>query len=103
MYLFINLFIYPFADNPSLLSHVPVTIQVLDINDNPPEINTDDEIVICEGIRAGQVSLTKATPSKRFNTEFIFKHKAQLEYSKKSKKGKERGRERLKLYKLSFI
>uniref|UniRef100_A0A8B9KQG7 Cadherin 18 n=1 Tax=Astyanax mexicanus TaxID=7994 RepID=A0A8B9KQG7_ASTMX len=45
-------------DNPSLLSHVPVTIQVLDINDNPPEINTEEEIIICESTRAGQVIQT---------------------------------------------
>ncbi|XP_027033264.2 cadherin-18 [Tachysurus fulvidraco] len=45
-------------DNPSLLSHVPVTIQVLDVNDNVPEINTDDEILICESIRAGQIIQT---------------------------------------------
>ncbi|KAB5555689.1 hypothetical protein PHYPO_G00037000 [Pangasianodon hypophthalmus] len=45
-------------DNPSLLSHVPVTIQVLDVNDNPPEINTEDEILICESIRAGQIIQT---------------------------------------------
>ncbi|KAL6475484.1 hypothetical protein MHYP_G00165240 [Metynnis hypsauchen] len=45
-------------DNPSLLSHVPVTIQVLDVNDNPPEINTEEEIIICESTRAGQVIQT---------------------------------------------
>lgn len=57
---FIYLFVHSFTDNPSLLSHVPVTIQVLDINDNLPEINTQDEILICESIRAGQVCLRKA-------------------------------------------
>ncbi|KAI4891751.1 hypothetical protein NFI96_030069, partial [Prochilodus magdalenae] len=45
-------------DNPSLLSHVPVTIQVLDVNDNPPEINAEEEIIICESTRAGQVIQT---------------------------------------------
>ncbi|KAF4084946.1 hypothetical protein AMELA_G00111840 [Ameiurus melas] len=45
-------------DNPSLLSHVPITIQVLDVNDNPPEIITEDEILICESIRAGQIIQT---------------------------------------------
>lgn len=48
-----------FTDNPDLLSHVPITIQVLDVNDNPPEIKTEDEILICESIRAGQVSLKR--------------------------------------------
>ncbi|XP_050980723.1 cadherin-18 isoform X1 [Labeo rohita] len=45
-------------DNPSLQSHVPVTVQVLDVNDNPPMINTEDEIIICESTRAGQVIQT---------------------------------------------
>ncbi|XP_065118799.2 cadherin-18 [Paramisgurnus dabryanus] len=45
-------------DNPSLQSHVPVTVQVLDVNDNPPKINTDEEIIICESTRAGQVIQT---------------------------------------------
>lgn len=45
-----------FSDNPSLQSHVPVTVQVLDVNDNPPMINTEDEIIICESTRAGQAS-----------------------------------------------
>uniref|UniRef100_A0A672MYG7 Cadherin-12 n=1 Tax=Sinocyclocheilus grahami TaxID=75366 RepID=A0A672MYG7_SINGR len=41
-------------DNPSLQSHVPVTVQVLDVNDNPPMINTEDEIIICESTRVIQ-------------------------------------------------
>ncbi|KAK2876152.1 hypothetical protein Q8A67_020248 [Cirrhinus molitorella] len=45
-------------DNPSLQSHVPVTVQVLDVNDNPPMISTEDEIIICESTRAGQVIQT---------------------------------------------
>ncbi|XP_052427465.1 cadherin-18-like [Carassius gibelio] len=45
-------------DNPSLQSHVPVTVQVLDVNDNPPMINTEDDIIICESTRAGQVIQT---------------------------------------------
>uniref|UniRef100_A0A8C4IAD5 Cadherin-12 n=1 Tax=Dicentrarchus labrax TaxID=13489 RepID=A0A8C4IAD5_DICLA len=39
------------VDNPSLLSHVPVTVQVLDVNDNPPEIATDEEVIVCESSR----------------------------------------------------
>nr|XP_020455799.1 cadherin-18 isoform X3 [Monopterus albus] len=46
------------VDNPSLLSHVPVTIQVLDVNDNPPEIATQDEVIVCESSRPGQVIQT---------------------------------------------
>lgn len=39
---------------------MPVTVQVLDVNDNPPKINTEDEIIICESTRAGQASPTTA-------------------------------------------
>ncbi|TDG97486.1 hypothetical protein EPR50_G00226830 [Perca flavescens] len=46
------------VDNPSLLSHIPVTIQVLDVNDNPPEIATDEEVIVCESSRPGQVIQT---------------------------------------------
>lgn len=46
------------VDNPSLLSQVSVTVQVLDVNDNPPEVNTEDELIICESSRAGQVIQT---------------------------------------------
>ncbi|KAM9331907.1 cadherin-18 [Pholidichthys leucotaenia] len=46
------------VDNPSLLSHVPVTVQVLDVNDNPPGIATDEEVIVCESSRPGQVIQT---------------------------------------------
>ncbi|XP_056155024.1 cadherin-18 isoform X3 [Lampris incognitus] len=46
------------VDNPSLLSQVPVTVQVLDVNDNPPEIKTDEEVIVCENSRPGQVIQT---------------------------------------------
>ncbi|KAM3860285.1 cadherin-18 [Diretmus argenteus] len=46
------------VDNPGLLSHVPVTVQVLDVNDNPPEIATDEEVIVCESSRPGQVIQT---------------------------------------------
>ncbi|KAL2085812.1 hypothetical protein ACEWY4_019132 [Coilia grayii] len=45
-------------DNPSMVSHVPVTVQVLDRNDNPPEIKTDEDIIVCENTRPGQVIQT---------------------------------------------
>ncbi|KAF7644754.1 hypothetical protein LDENG_00216500 [Lucifuga dentata] len=45
-------------DNPSLLSHVPVTVQVLDVNDNPPEVATNEEVIVCESSRPGQVIQT---------------------------------------------
>lgn len=46
----------PVPDNPSLLSHVPITVQVLDVNDNPPEVAADEEVIVCESSRPGQVS-----------------------------------------------
>ncbi|XP_068199862.1 cadherin-18 [Antennarius striatus] len=46
------------VDNPGLLSHVPVTVQVLDVNDNPPRVATDDEVIVCESSRPGQVIQT---------------------------------------------
>lgn len=42
-------------DNPSLVSHVPVMVQVLDVNDNPPEVATDSEVIVCESSQPGQV------------------------------------------------
>ncbi len=45
-----------FPDNPNLVSYVPVTVQVLDVNDNAPYIATDSALVVCEGSKAGQVS-----------------------------------------------
>lgn len=45
-----------FADNPGLLSHVAVGIRVLDVNDNPPELAREYDIVVCENSKPGQVS-----------------------------------------------
>ncbi|XP_038127119.1 cadherin-18 [Cyprinodon tularosa] len=42
------------VDNPSLLRHVSVTVQVLDMNDNPPEIATNKEVIVCESSKPGQ-------------------------------------------------
>uniref|UniRef100_A0A8C7ZI13 Cadherin 18 n=1 Tax=Oryzias sinensis TaxID=183150 RepID=A0A8C7ZI13_9TELE len=44
--------------NPVLFSHVPVTVQVLDTNDNPPEVAADEEVIVCESSRPGQVIQT---------------------------------------------
>ncbi|AWP21075.1 putative cadherin-18-like [Scophthalmus maximus] len=52
------------VDNPSLLSHVPVTVQVLDVNDNPPGIATDEEAIVCESSRPGQVIQTVSAVDK---------------------------------------
>ncbi|KAM8882057.1 cadherin-18-like [Synchiropus picturatus] len=46
------------VDNPTLVSHIPVTIQVLDMNDNPPEVAADGEVIVCESTRPGQVIQT---------------------------------------------
>ncbi|XP_072306553.1 cadherin-18 [Eucyclogobius newberryi] len=42
------------VDNPSLVSSVVVTVQVLDVNDNPPEVPTDEEVIVCESSGQGQ-------------------------------------------------
>ncbi|CAG5896095.1 unnamed protein product [Menidia menidia] len=46
------------VDNPSLLNHVPVTVQVLDMNDNPPEVATDQEVIVCESLKLNEVIQT---------------------------------------------
>ncbi|XP_063063185.1 cadherin-18-like [Engraulis encrasicolus] len=51
-------------DNPSMVSHVPVTVQVLDRNDNPPEIKSDEDIIVCENTRPGQVIQTVSAVDK---------------------------------------
>ncbi|XP_016310031.1 cadherin-18-like isoform X1 [Sinocyclocheilus anshuiensis] len=61
-------------DNPNLVSYVPVTVQVLDVNDNAPYIATDSPLVVCEGSKAGQVIQTiRATDKDNFaNGRFTF-------------------------------
>ncbi|XP_016087572.1 cadherin-18-like [Sinocyclocheilus grahami] len=61
-------------DNPNLVSYVPVTVQVLDVNDNAPYIATDSPLVVCEGFKAGQVIQTiRATDKDNFaNGRFTF-------------------------------
>ncbi|KAM4623667.1 cadherin-18-like [Polymixia lowei] len=47
------------VDNPRLVSHVPVTIQVLDINDNVPSISgRNEDVIVCESTKNGQVIQT---------------------------------------------
>uniref|UniRef100_A0A668AQ11 Cadherin 18 n=1 Tax=Myripristis murdjan TaxID=586833 RepID=A0A668AQ11_9TELE len=47
------------VDNPRLVSHVPVTIQVLDVNDNTPSIaGGNDDVIVCESTKNGQVIQT---------------------------------------------
>ncbi|XP_035173911.1 cadherin-18 isoform X4 [Oxyura jamaicensis] len=45
-------------DNPGLVSHVPVGVRVLDVNDNPPELAREYDIVVCENAKPGQVIQT---------------------------------------------
>lgn len=53
--------LYPlmyFADNPELVTHVQVGVRILDINDNPPELAREYDVVVCENAKPGQVTLT---------------------------------------------
>uniref|UniRef100_A0A674NJN4 Cadherin 22 n=1 Tax=Takifugu rubripes TaxID=31033 RepID=A0A674NJN4_TAKRU len=43
------------ADNQTMASHSPVSIRILDVNDNPPELATPYEASICEDAKPGQV------------------------------------------------
>ncbi|XP_065730466.1 cadherin-18 isoform X2 [Phocoena phocoena] len=51
-------------DNPSLLSHVTVVIRVLDVNDNPPKLAREYDIVVCENSKPGQVIHTISATDK---------------------------------------
>uniref|UniRef100_A0A8D0GA43 Cadherin 18 n=1 Tax=Sphenodon punctatus TaxID=8508 RepID=A0A8D0GA43_SPHPU len=44
--------------SPGLLSHIPVAIRILDVNDNPPELARDYDIVVCENAKPSQVIQT---------------------------------------------
>lgn len=45
------------ADSPVLTSRVAITVQVLDINEFPPELASPYETFVCENAKAGQVCL----------------------------------------------
>lgn len=45
------------ADNHTMASYSPVSIRILDVNDNPPELATPYEASICEDAKPGQVWL----------------------------------------------
>ncbi|XP_062355634.1 cadherin-18 isoform X4 [Cinclus cinclus] len=45
-------------DNPGLVSHVPVGVRILDVNDNPPELDRDYDVIVCENTKPGQVIQT---------------------------------------------
>lgn len=44
-----------FVDNHTMASHSAVSIRILDVNDNPPELATPYEASICENAKPGQV------------------------------------------------
>lgn len=48
--------IFP-VDNDTMASHSAVSIRILDVNDNPPELATPYEASICEDAKPGQVCL----------------------------------------------
>ncbi|XP_056157859.1 cadherin-22 [Lampris incognitus] len=43
------------ADNAAMVSHTAVSIRILDVNDNPPELATPYEASICEDAKPGQL------------------------------------------------
>ncbi|KAK2529805.1 Cdh18 [Columba guinea] len=45
-------------DNPELVSHVPVGVRILDVNDNPPELVREYDAIVCEDSKPGQVIQT---------------------------------------------
>ncbi|KAM9323061.1 cadherin-18-like [Pholidichthys leucotaenia] len=78
------------VDNPRMVSHVPVTVQVLDVNDNIPTISgSTSAIVVCDSIKNGQVIQTiRATDLDNFaNGKFAFyvpaDHKANTNFTVK--------------------
>ncbi|KAL4631030.1 cadherin-20 [Arapaima gigas] len=46
------------ADNPSQIGIVSVTVKVLDVNDNPPQLAQYYEAFVCENAKAGQLIQT---------------------------------------------
>lgn len=43
------------VDNHTMVSHSAVSIRILDVNDNPPELATPYEASVCEDAKPGQV------------------------------------------------
>ena len=43
------------VDNHTMASHSAVSIRILDVNDNPPELATPYETSVCEDAKPGQV------------------------------------------------
>ncbi|NXU78285.1 CAD18 protein, partial [Oreotrochilus melanogaster] len=51
-------------DNPELVSHVPVGVRILDVNDNPPEFDREYDTVVCENAKPGQVETPIMQPNR---------------------------------------
>ncbi|XP_068093212.1 cadherin-19-like [Hyperolius riggenbachi] len=62
------------AQNPALVSEVQVYIQVIDVNDHPPELQNEYNIYVCEKTKAGQQVQTISAMDKDpvFNHRFYF-------------------------------
>lgn len=44
------------SDSPTQASHVQVAIQILDVNDNPPQLEQSYEPFVCDNTAPGHVS-----------------------------------------------
>ncbi|XP_038652448.1 cadherin-12-like isoform X2 [Scyliorhinus canicula] len=56
------------VSNPDLVSKVPVTIQVLDVNEYAPEFSVPYETMMCENAKTGQVIMTISAEDKDMPT-----------------------------------
>ena len=56
-------------DNEAQVSHSAVSIRILDVNDNPPELATPYETSICEDAKPGQV---RAPTAERWGGIMVF-------------------------------
>ncbi|GCC27080.1 hypothetical protein chiPu_0005501 [Chiloscyllium punctatum] len=52
------------VSNPDLVSKVPVTIQVLDVNEYAPEFSVPYETMMCENAKTGQIIMTISAEDK---------------------------------------
>ncbi|KAK7926354.1 hypothetical protein WMY93_008664 [Mugilogobius chulae] len=51
------------SENHAMVSHTTVSIRILDVNDNPPELALPYEASICEDTKPGQATFTLAVPT----------------------------------------
>uniref|UniRef100_A0A3Q1HRW2 Cadherin domain-containing protein n=1 Tax=Anabas testudineus TaxID=64144 RepID=A0A3Q1HRW2_ANATE len=83
------------VDNPRMVSHVPVTIQVLDVNDNTPSISGGNNVItVCESTKTGQViqNIRAADLDNFANGKFSFyvpaEHQVNANFTMKDNGGK---------------